>query len=80
LKIKYSDFTTQTRSKTLAKFVSDQNMLFRIGEELLFQENLKNSVRLLGLSVSNLNVWEKQNQPKYIQLQFEFPPHKRETK
>ena len=79
LKIKYSDFTTQTRSKTLAKFVSDQNMLFRIGEELLFQENLKNSVRLLGLSVSNLNVWEKQNQPKYIQLQFEFPPHERKT-
>jgi len=75
LKIKYSDFTTQTRSKTLAKFVSDQNTLFRIGEELLFQENLKNSVRLLGLSVSNLNVWEKQNQPKYIQLKFEFPPH-----
>jgi len=79
LKIKYSDFTTQTRSKTLAKFVSDQNILFRIGEELLFQENLKNSVRLLGLSVSNLNVWEKQNQPKYIQLQFEFPPHERKT-
>ena len=79
LKIKYSDFTTQTRSKTLAKFVSDQNMLFHIGEELLFQENLKNSVRLLGLSVSNLNVWEKQNQPKYIQLQFEFPPHERKT-
>jgi len=79
LKIKYSDFTTQTRSKTLAKFVSDQSMLFRIGEELLFQENLKNSVRLLGLSVSNLNVWEKQNQPKYIQLQFEFPPHERKT-
>ena len=79
LKIKYSDFTTQTRSKTLVKFVSDQNMLFRIGEELLFQENLKNSVRLLGLSVSNLNVWEKQNQPKYIQLQFEFPPHERKT-
>ena len=79
LKIKYSDFTTQTRSKTLVKFVSDQNTLFRIGEELLFQENLKNSVRLLGLSVSNLNVWEKQNQPKYIQLQFEFPPHERKT-
>ena len=79
MKIKYSDFTTQTRSKTLAKFVSDQNSLFRIGEELLFQENLKNSVRLLGLSVSNLNVWEKQNQPKYIQLQFEFPPHERKT-
>lgn len=75
LKIKYSDFTTQTRSKTILEFISSQEVLNRVGEELLFQSDLKNSVRLLGLSISNLDIWEKKNPPKYIQLEFDFPPY-----
>ena len=55
LKIKYSDFSLQTRSKTLPVFVKDKTMLLATVKELLFQEKVKESVRLLGISVSNLN-------------------------
>ncbi len=70
LKIKYSDFTQQTRSKTLSYFVQKQNEFFPVIEELLLQEDLKNSVRLLGISFSNLNTETKK--PIWVQLQFEF--------
>ena len=41
LKIKYSDFTQQTRSKTLPYFISDKSLLFDTVKELLFQERMK---------------------------------------
>ncbi|MEZ4874455.1 MAG: DNA polymerase IV [Flavobacteriaceae bacterium] len=55
LKIKYSDFTLQTRSKTLPLYISSKELLMENVKDLLFQEKLKNSVRLLGISLSNLN-------------------------
>ncbi len=70
LKIKYSDFTQQTRSKTLPYFVSDKALLLETVRELLFQERMKNSVRLLGISVSNLNNSEKKS--VVVQLRFDF--------
>ena len=53
LKIKYSDFVTQTRSKTVPYYTSDTAVILEVAKELLFQEKLKNSVRLLGISLSN---------------------------
>jgi len=70
LKIKYSDFTQQTRSKTLAYFIADQSLIFDTAKELLYQEKLKNSVRLLGISLSNLNTNQKKQ--VVVQLKFEF--------
>lgn len=55
LKIKYSDFSLQTRSKTLAYFVSEKSMILDTAKDLLYQDTLDNSVRLLGISLSNLN-------------------------
>ena len=55
LKIKYSDFKLQTRSKTLPLYISSKELLLENVKDLLFQEKLKNSVRLLGISLSNLN-------------------------
>jgi len=55
LKIKYSDFTLQTRSKTLHYFISDKSLLYDTAKELLYQEKMKDSVRLLGISLNNLN-------------------------
>ena len=55
LKIKYSDFTQQTRSKTLPYFISDKNIILDTAKGLLYQEKLNNSVRLLGISISSLN-------------------------
>jgi DNA polymerase-4 len=76
LKIKYSDFTLQTRSKTLPYFVSDKSIIIETAKDLLYQEKLNNSVRLLGISLSNLNT---ENTPKNldkksvsVQLKFEF--------
>jgi DNA polymerase-4 len=70
LKIKYSDFSQQTRSKTVPYFISDKNLIFETAKELLYQEKLKNSVRLLGISLNNLNTHQK----KFVvyQLKFEF--------
>ncbi len=70
LKIKYSDFTTQTRSKTLPYFISDKGLLLETAKELLYQERLKDSVRLLGISLSNLNTEVKKT--VVVQLKFEF--------
>ncbi len=55
LKIKYSDFNIQTRSKTLPLYISSKDLLMEHVKDLLFQEGLQNSVRLLGISLSNLN-------------------------
>ncbi len=70
LKIKYSDFTQQTRSKTLPYFIADKSLLMEATEELLFQDKLKDSVRLLGISLSNLNTEIKKT--IVVQLKFDF--------
>lgn len=70
LKIKYSDFTQQTRSKTMPYFISDKSLIMEIVEELLYQEKMKDSVRLLGISLSNLNTEEKK--AVVVQLKFSF--------
>jgi DNA polymerase-4 len=70
LKIKYSDFTQQTRSKTIPYFISDKGLIFENVKELLYQERMKDSVRLLGISLSNLNTEQKKT--VVVQLQFAF--------
>lgn len=70
LKIKYSDFTQQTRSKTLPYFISDKSLLLETAKELLYQERLKDSVRLLGISLNNLNTEIKKS--IVVQLKFDF--------
>ncbi|QLG45492.1 DNA polymerase IV [Costertonia aggregata] len=77
LKIKYSDFTLNTRSKTLPYFIADKGLILETAKELLYQEELQNSVRLLGISLANLNT-EKKEKPKTeketisVQLKFDF--------
>jgi DNA polymerase-4 len=80
LKIKYSDFTLQTRSKTLPYFINDKAIIIDTAKDLLYQDKLNNSVRLLGISLSNLNT-EKSNVTKTstnekksvsVQLKFDF--------
>ncbi len=70
LKIKFSDFTQQTRSKTLPTFIYRKKDIMPLVQKLLYQEALKNSVRLLGLSFSNLNTHKKG--PIWVQLSFDF--------
>ena len=72
LKIKYSDFTVQTRSKTLPYFISDKSLILEVVKELLYQERLKDSVRLLGISLNNLNNEAGEKKTVAVQLKFEF--------
>ena len=55
LKIRYSDFSIQTRSKTVPLFIASKKLILEVIRELLYQEKMKDSVRLLGISISNLN-------------------------
>ena len=70
LKIKYSDFSQQTRSKTVPYFIADKGLILENVRELLYQERMKDSVRLLGISLSNLNTEQKKT--VVVQLQFSF--------
>ena len=79
LKIKYSDFTLQTRSKTLPYYISDKQLIMETAKELLYQEALQNSVRLLGISLANLNTGgkksvkqEAKSETLSVQLKFDF--------
>ncbi|MGB5388225.1 MAG: DNA polymerase IV [Eudoraea sp.] len=76
LKIKYSDFSLHTRSKTLPYFMADKNLILETAKELLYQGKLENSVRLLGISLANLNTHiseaHKTKDVVTVQLKFDF--------
>ena len=77
LKIKYSDFTLNTRSKTLPYYIANKDLILETAKELLYQEELQNSVRLLGISLANLNTDKKEktnmkNASILVQLKFDF--------
>jgi DNA polymerase-4 len=77
LKIKYSDFTLNTRSKTISYFISDKALLLETAKELLYQEELQNSVRFLGISLAKLNTDKKEKTKPgtntiQVQLKFDF--------
>lgn len=54
LKIRYSDFSLQTRSRTYQTPLKAGSEILAAARELLYQDSLPESVRLLGISVSNL--------------------------
>jgi DNA polymerase-4 len=71
LKIKYHDFLLQTRSKTSHNYIKTGEELFTIVKELLRTPELPvKPVRLLGVSLSNLNTEAKAEGP--YQLSFDF--------
>ncbi|GLB53095.1 DNA polymerase IV 2 [Neptunitalea chrysea] len=76
LKIKYSNFEQHTRSKTLPYFIADKNLVLEIAKELLYQQKPENSVRLLGISLSNLNTEKKETKKEdtaiLVQLKFDL--------
>ena len=77
LKIKYSDFQLQTRSKTYEDYLGKKEAILEAARGLLYQEPLKNSVRLLGISLSNLNTVAPGNEDTgagavSVQLEFDF--------
>lgn len=70
LKIKYLDFSQTTRSRSLSRYVHTLEEIFPVIQELLHLPNFpEKPVRLLGISLSNLDLEE---QPHPLQLDLEF--------
>ncbi|XOV69380.1 MAG: DNA polymerase IV [Fluviicola sp.] len=72
LKLKYSDFSIQTRSKTIDRYVSEKSDFFPIVKELLYQDPVQNAVRLLGISMSKLDAENPSSDAIDEQLEMEF--------
>jgi DNA polymerase IV len=74
LKIKFSDFQTITRSKTIDHLTDGKQEIIEIVENLWQLESFKRSIRLIGISISNFVLKEipKKEIKKENQLKFEF--------
>lgn len=71
VKLKYFDFTLQTRSKTLLSYLNTSDAIFTVARDLLRTPALPLfPVRLLGVSVSNLLY--PHDRPAACQLTFNF--------
>lgn len=69
LKIKYKDFTVYTRSKTQEVYFDNAQDFYETAQALWELRPFDKPVRLLGLSLSNLNTQEK----KQISVQLKIP-------
>jgi len=70
LKVKYSDFKQITKSKTVNFKIQDTNTILNLSDELFNEIDFSyNSIRLIGLSVTNL---DNQIKEEGFQLSFEF--------
>ena len=70
LKLKFNDFETITRSRTMHHYITDNEEIRRISKDLMMKElPLKKGVRLIGVTISNLDNREKM-QPTQLTLDF----------
>ena len=73
VKLKYNDFTNQTRSKTIEDYISTKEEFFPVIEELIYHKTIEKSVRLLGISISSLYMEDDGEKEEYnFQLKFDF--------
>jgi DNA polymerase-4 len=61
IKIKYSDFQQITRSKTIDNWIDSKPLIRSLYEELLDQVEIRDGIRLLGITLSHLNHEEPEN-------------------
>ena len=66
LKYKSSDFNSHTKSKTLTKFIQNENEMYKESVNLLSSLDLDFSLRLIGISLSNFR--EDQSQSSQLTL------------
>ena len=69
LKLRYSDFTTHTRSRSLEHYTDKSKEIFKVAKGLLENHPRKQALRLLGISISNLNT---EKEPSSGQLTLNF--------
>ena len=66
IKVKYADFQTITRSKTLLQKMTDFQQFWPLVREMMKQIDLEKPVRLLGFGISHA---DEETQVKYTQLE-----------
>lgn len=71
LKIKYRDFSAFTRSKTQENYYENGNIFFETAKTLWELRPYDKPIRLLGLSLANLNTEDKKQVS--VQLKIPFP-------
>ncbi len=65
LKVKFTDFQNMTRSKSAAQWVEDKGEFAQMSRELLEEAlPLPMPIRLMGLTLSNLDHGDAQERPK----------------
>ena len=69
IKVKYADFQTVTRSKTLSQKMTDFQQFWPIVREAMKQIDLVKPVRLLGFGISHAG---EETQAKYTQLELKL--------
>ena len=71
IKVKYHDFRQITRSRTLKEEIKTKEELFNIAKDLFSNDDVeKRPIRLLGISLSNLNTDTEEIEP--LQMDFKF--------
>lgn len=71
LKVRYHDFERSTRSYSLGHYVDEPDVLYQVARELLPATDAPNRpVRLLGISVSNLDLEESLMYGRQLELDF----------
>jgi DNA polymerase-4 len=71
LKIKYKDFSLYTRSKTQDFYFEDAEKFYNTARKLWDLRPFDKAIRLLGLSLSNLNTEEKKQVSVQLKIPFE---------
>jgi DNA polymerase-4 len=71
LKIKYKDFTVYTRSNTQEEYFENAKTFLKTAKKLWELRPFDKPVRLLGLSLSNLNTQEKKRVSVQLKIPFE---------
>ena len=69
LKIKYFDFEQHTRSFSYPHYINDRIVIFKRITDLLQNPFPEKAVRLLGITLSNL---EQDEKDEYVQLTLDF--------
>lgn len=71
VKFKFSDFSQKVRSKTLSEYTDSKQLFWEAAEDILQKVNLdEKAVRLLGISVSNLDIKEEVHTMGQLTLDF----------
>lgn len=70
LKVKFADFQLLTRSKTVNYWITSSSEIEELYKELIKSVELNKGIRLLGLTISNLNIQDEPTSSGQLTLNF----------